>query len=197
MPPERELAQQFGVSRATVREALRHLQAQGLLTAGSRTSPLRAAGPEDAAARFRESLGYVVRLRQVSLADLVELRRAVEVAAFERAAASPIEAHLDEAREALSVMARPRVSAGDYDAADVAFHVALVAASGNEALHAVMLAVRESMKHYLDAQMRARGLAPVRERLTEEHRALLSAIERGDAKKAARLLSAHLEFYGT
>src|SRR5215510_2932303 len=74
LPPERELARQFGVSRASVREALRHLQAQGLLAARGRTSPLEAAGPEDAARRFQEALTHVVQLHEVSLPDLVELR---------------------------------------------------------------------------------------------------------------------------
>src|SRR5881227_4110226 len=73
LPPERELARQFGVSRATVREALRHLQAQGLLAARGRTSPLETAGPEVAVSRFCEALAQVVRLRDVSLTDLVDL----------------------------------------------------------------------------------------------------------------------------
>src|SRR6266571_5547950 len=61
LPPERELAQQFGVSRATVREALRHLQAQGLLAPRGRTAPMQTASPEAAVARFREALSHVVK----------------------------------------------------------------------------------------------------------------------------------------
>jgi DNA-binding FadR family transcriptional regulator len=198
LPPERELAQQFGVSRATVREALRHLQAQGLLVARGRTSPLETASADAAIARFTESLTHVVRLQDVSVADLVELRVVVEIAASARAAAAPVAAHLDEARAALATMERPETSAEHYHEADVAFHVALVAASGNHALRLVMLAVRETIRHRLDEAFEGRSFERMRRRITEQHRAILRAVERGDAKGAARLLRDHLSgFYGS
>src|SRR2546430_12676760 len=61
LPPERELARQFGVSRATVREALRHLQAQGLLAARGRTPPLRPAGPPQGVGPFGQGLMHAGR----------------------------------------------------------------------------------------------------------------------------------------
>jgi GntR family transcriptional repressor for pyruvate dehydrogenase complex len=197
LPPERELAEQFGVSRATVREALRHLQAQGLLASRGRTSPMRTAGPEATVARFCEALTNVVQLRDVSLPDLIELRLAVESAGLTRAAASPIAAHLDEARAAIEIMDRAHVSPEEFHEADVALHVALVAASGNKALHLVMLAVKDSIRIRLDEALRARSFASVRPKLVEEHRALLRAVERGNSKSATALLRAHLSFYGT
>jgi GntR family transcriptional regulator, transcriptional repressor for pyruvate dehydrogenase complex len=198
LPPERELARQFGVSRATVREALRHLQARGLLAPRGRTSPLEAASPEAAVAHFRESLTRAVQLRDVPLADLLELRLAVETAALTRAAAAPVESHLAEARAALGVMQQPRVSWREFFPADVAFHAALVAASGNQALVLVMLAAKDSIALHLDEAMRARSFTQVRERIVDEHRALLRAVEHGNASSAARLLRAHVgEFYAS
>ena len=192
LPPERELAQQFGVSRATVREALRHLQAQGLLVARGRTSPLETASPDAAIARFTEALTNVVRLQDVPLADLVEL------AAAARAAAAPVAAHVEEARAALATMERAETSAAQYHEADVAFHVALVAASGNQALRLVVLAVRESIRQRLDEAFEGRSFERARRRVTEQHRAILRAVERGDAKGAGRLLREHLTgFYGS
>jgi GntR family transcriptional repressor for pyruvate dehydrogenase complex len=198
LPSERELARQFGVSRASVREALRHLQAQGLVAARGRTSPLQSAGADQAALRFREALTHVAQLQGVSLADLVELRVAVEGAALLRAAASPVAAHLDEARAALAVMERGEASAEEFREADVAFHVALVAAAGNQALVLVMQAVRDAIRAHLDDQLSSRALGKLRPRIVAEHRAMLRSVERGAGEAAGAHLRRHLrEFYGT
>lgn len=197
LPPERELAQQFGVSRTTVREALRHLQAQGLLSSQGRTSPMLPANPDAALARFRESLGHVVQLRNVSLHELLELRLAIETAALVRAAQAPVAPAIEEARAALEAMANPRVTQADFYDADVTFHAALVAASGNEALRLVMLAVKDSIRLHLDRTMSDRAFAKVRPRVHEEHRKLLQAVEKGNVKAVGALLREHLEFYGS
>lgn len=195
LPSERELAQQFGVSRATVREALRQLQAQGLLAPRGRTSPMQAASPE---ARFREALTHVVRLRDVSLSDLLELRIAIEGGAMARSAVACVETHVEEARAALAVMEQPKISQEEFYDADVAFHVALVSASGNQALVLVMLAVKDSIQLYLDQTMQLRSFAKVRPRVVEEHRGLLRALEQRDARAGLALLQAHLSgFYRT
>jgi len=197
LPPERELAQQFGVSRTTVREALRHLQAQGLLAPRGRTSPMLAADPDVALARFRESLGHVVQLRNVSLHELLELRLAIETAALVRAAQSPAAPALAQAREALEAMAKPQLAQAAFYEADVAFHAALVAASGNEALRLVMLAVKDSIRSHLDEAMRGRPFAKIRQQVQAEHPELLSAVETGNTKAVGALLRTHLEFYGS
>jgi DNA-binding FadR family transcriptional regulator len=197
LPPERELATQFGVSRTTVREALRHLQAQGLLAPKGRTSPMLPADAGAALARFREALSTVVRLRNVSLHELLELRLAIETAALVRAARAPVVARLEEARLALEAMGNPRIEREAFYEADVAFHAALVAASGNEALALVMLAVKDAIRLHLDETMRGRSLAKVRPLVHEEHRKLLTAVEKGNVKAVSSLLQKHLEFYGT
>jgi DNA-binding FadR family transcriptional regulator len=197
LPPERELATQFGVSRATIREALRHLQAQGLLAAGGRTSPMQA-NPSGPVERFREALTNVVKLREVSLTDLIELRIAIESTALAGACAAPIATQIEEARRQLALMSDPEITIEAFHHADVAFHVALVAASGNEALHLVMLAVRDGIELHLDNALRARSFPKARVRLVAEHAALLAAVERKNPKQLTKLLGTHLAgFYGT
>ncbi|MDQ2644995.1 MAG: GntR family transcriptional regulator [Myxococcota bacterium] len=197
LPPERELAEQFGVSRATVREALRYLEAQGLLAAHGRTSPKQAAKAEAQIGRFCEALTNVVQLQDVSLSDLNELRFAIETAALTRAAAAPVAAQLDEARAAVALMAREDVSPAEFYEADVRLHIALVAASGNRALHLVMLAVKSSIRSRIDEAVATRSFETLRPKLVAEHRALLRAVERGNAKSAVALLREHLSFYAT
>jgi DNA-binding FadR family transcriptional regulator len=197
LPAERELAELFGVSRATIREALRHLQAQGLLMARGRTSSLLAASSETAIARFREALTHVVRLSDIPVTDLVELRLAVEGAALARAARTPIETHIEEARTALAVMTDPRVSMRAHREADVQFHLALVAASGNQGMVSTMLAIRDSIQLRLNEALEKVTHTEFRDKIDAEHRALLRAVEQGHGARAVELLRQHLEFYHT
>jgi GntR family transcriptional repressor for pyruvate dehydrogenase complex len=196
---ERELCRQFGVSRTTVREALRSLQAQGLVSGGGTASTVRttvSTGPTSAP--LRDALRHLVQLQRVSLGDLVELRCALEGAALTRAATAGDPARLADARAALDEMGAPRVSAADFDAADVRFHLALVAASGNEAMHLVMLAVRESVaSHLLEALGGLRETRRTLRTLHAEHAAVLDAVEAGDGDLAGELVRAHIMgFYG-
>jgi GntR family transcriptional regulator, transcriptional repressor for pyruvate dehydrogenase complex len=196
LPSERELARRFEVSRASLREALRHLQAQGFLAARGRTSPLTTAGPEDLAGHLGQALAHVVKSSDVSVADLTELRVAIEGAALAQAARAPRREDLEAARAALSILETPDVPWLDFRAADLAFHAALVAASGNKAMSLVMLAVKDAIEEHLDQTMRTRSFEKIRQRLAAEHRALLSAVERGNARSVAQLVRAHLgEFY--
>jgi GntR family transcriptional repressor for pyruvate dehydrogenase complex len=196
LPSERELARRFAVSRTSLREALRQLQAQGLLSSGGRTSPMQAADPEQVAGRLGEALIHVVRCKDVSVEELTELRIAIEGAALERAARSAQKGQLEAARAALAIMEQPEVSWKDFRSADLAFHAALVDASGNRAMSLVMAAVKGAIEGHLEATMRERSFDKLKQRVASEHRALLLAVERGNAKSVARLLRAHLaEFY--
>ncbi|MDW5594684.1 GntR family transcriptional regulator [Conexibacter stalactiti] len=212
LPAERELCAQFGVSRTTVREALRALQAQGLAVAAGPTAPLRVPPARDlSTGPLRDSLVHLLRLGRVPLADLVELRCALEAAAVAaaatravarpRSAASPAVPpttddaadHLADARAALAEMRIVGDDVAAFEAADVRFHVALVAASGNEALQLVMLAVRDSVSAHLRDALAALP-APRRAiaRLTRQHEAILAAVEAGDARDAELLLRDHV-----
>lgn len=199
LPTERDLSEQFGVSRASIREALRALQARGLaVSSGSRTRPLLVVTPAaGASGPLKEALMNLVRLQQVGLWDLVEVRCALETAALERAAESPEAASLDEARAALAEMRRPGVSVEEFDQADVRFHLALIAASGNRAMHLVMLALRDAMAKHLDESLRLLPRpAEAFRQLAGEHAALLEAVEGGNGGAAGALVRDHIRgFY--
>ncbi len=194
LPTERELSAQFGVSRPTVREALRVLQAEGLVAGGGSTSPMRTAVPAQASSEsMRAALNHLVRLRRVPLADLVELRCALEASALARAARAPLPEPLAEARRALDEMRREGVGVAAFHEADVRVHVSLVAASGNQATHAIMAALRESIAGHLIAALDGQP-APgeVIRRLAAEHEAILAAVEAGDGERAGALVRDHV-----
>jgi DNA-binding FadR family transcriptional regulator len=195
LPTERELCATFGASRASIREALRALQAQGLIVNGG--APARAVVARDVDRPARDALVSVLRLQRVSLGDLVELRCLLETAALRKAAARADRERLDEARLALTEM-----RAGDdiqaYDEADVRFHVALVRASGNEAMHLMMLALRDPVAQHLLESLRADpDPPPTLDRLTREHEEILEAVEGGDGDRAAGLVERHIRGFYT
>jgi GntR family transcriptional regulator, transcriptional repressor for pyruvate dehydrogenase complex len=197
LPTERELAETFGASRASVREALRVLEAQGLIEGGG--APTRAVVAEESVGPVRDALVTLLRLNRVELDDLVELRCLLESAALRRAAGRRDRTRLGEARQALEDMRAPGVSVESFDAADVRFHLALVRASGNEAMHLVMLALHDAVARHLLAALRAqRDPRRLFRRLLAEHEAIIEAVEAGDAERAATLMETHLRrFYRT
>ena len=192
VPSERRLQQTFGVGRTTVREALRSVEAEGLVSRSSaggwRTVAEPTLGPP-----LEGALIQMLRLKRVDLDDLADLRMVLETAAVERAAnARPADA-LRRARGYLEAMRKPDIGVSEFQAADVGFHVALAGASQNEALHLIMLTLRDVLGQYM-AAMQSK-IADLPSRLpgaTADHAAILAAVERGDAGVAVEHTRRHL-----
>jgi DNA-binding FadR family transcriptional regulator len=124
----------------------------------------------------------------------------LESAAVKLAADRRDRASLADAREALAQMQAADVEREHleaFDAADLRFHVALVRASGNEAMHLVMLALRDVAVRYLLAALAAqRDPRRLLRRLISEHDEILRAVEAGEADRAANLAESHIRrFY--
>src|SRR5262245_49151095 len=109
LPSEKELTEELGVGRSTIREALRILQAQGLVSGGDTVSTRRprVSTQQTLNLAAAQAMENAVRLAQVPLADLVELRVVIEGSSVEAAAAASADAALDGARDALAAMKSP------------------------------------------------------------------------------------------
>lgn len=200
LPTEKELTEQFEVSRTTIREALRILQAEGLISGADTVSTKRPTVSSehtvDSAARALEN---VLRLGEVPLPDLIDLRLLLEGAALEDAAARPDPGALADAHEALATMSVSGIGVDAFHAADVNFHIALVGAAGNRAHHLVLGVLRDALAGHLLAALREIARPePVLARLIDEHTAILAAVEAGDGVAARELVCAHVRgFYAT
>lgn len=196
LPTERELAESFEVSRASVREALRALQAQGLVATGG--PPARTVVVPGAGAHARDALVTLLRLNDVGVRDLMSFRALLEGEAVAEAARRPLGIWIDEAHAALDVMRRPGIGAREYEEADVHFHMALVRGSGNEAMLLVMSAIRGAVgMHLLEHLESQPDLQAALTGLTAEHAAILAAVEARDRVAAQRRVRAHIAaFYG-
>lgn len=197
LPTERELAEAFGTGRPSIREALRALQAEGLIVVGGAPTRAVVAGALDRPAR--DALVNHLRLKRVDVGELVDVRCLIETAALRRAALRNDAERLAEARAALDDMQSEGISLAGFDEADVRFHVALVRASGNEAMHLLMLALRDPVEAHLLAALAALpSPRAVLTRLAAEHAAILEAVQAGDADRAATLAERHIRsFYAT
>lgn len=197
LPSEKALSVRLGVGRSTVREALRILQAQGLVSGGDRVSTrgptVDGSGTLPSAASALEN---VVLLGQVPLADLVSLRLLIEQAALEAAAARHDDAALDRAQAALDEMRDAKADVERFHKADVAFHAALIDAAGNGAYSLVANVLRDTTARHLREALEAEPRpAKVLAQLVDEHDEVLAALRSGHGKKAARLVRAHIETF--
>ena len=210
LPSEKELTEELGEGRSTIREALRILQAQGLVSGGDSVSTRRARVSTHqtlnlAAAQAMEN---AVRLGQVPLHDLVELRVVIEGAAVEGASARPRarskmpaaaelqDDALETARAALETMRMPGIDVETFRAADLQFHRSLAAASGNAAFPLVMGVLRAAISSHLgEALHQESDVGATMKRLAREHGAIFEAIESGRGERARALVTKHIRSF--
>lgn len=194
LPAERSLAEQLAVSRTSVREAIRVLEAMGVVRSGVGSGP--DAGTvviSDPTAALGSALRLHVATQHLPVADIVETRVLLE--SWAAARARPDAPVLDAAAAMLDDMdAGPNVE--DFLELDVRFHLALADAAGNAVVSAMMGSLREAIQGYagkLTANLPDWDATAAR--LRSEHRGILEAIRKGDGNHAAELVAAHIEGY--
>jgi DNA-binding FadR family transcriptional regulator len=189
LPTEREMAQQFGVSRVTVRDALRALEANGLVRVkvGGQGGPYVSA-PD--IALLSVSIGTHLHLRGTSFQDLAEARQALETTAAQLAAQRATPEDLVALETAILGPMRPP-NAGAPAASSLDFHTALVIASHNQALLAMFRATRALIQEAFD-QLHAQQ-PDMADAARKTHGELYAAIAEHDAERAGVLMRQHLE----
>jgi DNA-binding FadR family transcriptional regulator len=184
LPPERALAAELGVARATLREALRVLEGEGALAirrgASGGAVVLPAALSVGDPGALREKAG--------EFEDLLDFRLAVEPAAARLAAQRRTEDEYLRLHAILDGM-RLHTAMPHFRRGDSAFHLAIAEAARNARLRQAVEDGRVGMALPLDALDFAVMLA----KALEGHRAILAAIAAGDAAWAERAMVAHIE----
>lgn len=195
LPSEGQLLEQFGISRPTLREAIRILEAERLITVtrGSRSGARVSAPRVESAARYAS---YVLQAGGVSVPDLFEARLAIELFIVRRLSRRASKAQVARLRaETDRLDALDRSGGGHAFIIGLAqFHRVLVEVGGNETLHILIQMLQDLMEQ-------------VQLRLIERHsqvhesdggkavrsmRRLIDLIEAGNADEAARHWRLHL-----
>ena len=149
LPTEEELARQFGVSRPTLREALKRLAAQKLIH--SRRGPTGGTfvlrpNIEELTSNLASYATLLGSLGEFSLTEIAEARLELETVCCRLAAANRTDAALESLEAELVVQANKAISDEEFCASDIRFHRALVNATGNKLLQFVMYAVIEALQ---------------------------------------------------
>ena len=196
IPSERDLAAGLGVGRSSVREALRVLEVMGLI----RTST--GSGPQSGAIVISTPTGGMSTLLRLQVAargfpleDVVQTRLLLEDAVVV-ALADRAERDLTAAHRVLDAMDVEGLTPAEFLALDAELHLALADSSGNTVVAAIMAGLRTAIESYV--QERAAAVADwddMAHGLRAEHRAIVAAIDAGDADAARDLVRAHITGY--
>jgi DNA-binding FadR family transcriptional regulator len=192
LPSEKELAEQFGLSRVTVRDALRVLESQGLITikvgaGGGAFVANPSARPVSA------MLTDMLRLQGLSTKELVEARLIIETSIVTLAAERATAEDLDAMQQAIAA-ARAGRATGDpnFTRHSVDFHAALARAAKNQVLLFTVNSLRTPFYDTLEKLLPDDGMA---QRAIEDHQKLLDAVVAHDAAQAAQVMREHLMYF--
>lgn len=189
LPTEAALAEELGVGRPAVREALRVMESLGIAQSraslGTRLKPM-------SMKPITDQLQFWLDVQGISVTEMARARRVMECAILEEVAINAdendfrrIKAASDRARELYE-------SGKSFTEADIEFHLALLQATKNRALEGFGVMLQEFFTH-----VRARSLSLQPERLQdiEEHEQIYEALRNKDVATAQKIMHAHMYIY--
>ncbi len=186
IPPERDLCQQLGVGRASLREALKALEIMGMIETrlGDGTYVCKRSDFFS-----RPLLWAIVSGSEADVRELVEARVLIEVELAGLAAERATAEHLDLLAELLQRMKKSTRSPHEFVQADVDFHLAIARAASNSILMNALHLIRNLLQRWILGAVAIEG---VPEKACEQHKRLLAAIKSGDNVAARKEMRKHL-----
>jgi len=184
LPAERDLAGQLGVSRFTLREALKVAKTQGLIEIVHGRKP-RVAKPTGIAAA--NALSLSIQRGGIDLLELTEARSVLECQISRLAAINALPEHLDALRQNILEMEKQQEDSSVYVELDIEFHRILLDASKNR--------VFEIMLEPLTLLLRESRSKTMKKNVTNAltgHKKILMAIEKGNPEQAAQAMDDHM-----
>ena len=194
LPGDAELAERFGVSSPTVREAIKILAAKKLIR--SKRGPnggvfVNAPTLDQAGHILQDMTTWLVGLGVIELAEIVETRQLLGRLCTRLAAQRATGADLDEIARSLGALADRNVSDEEFCRLDVAFHHAVAAATRNTELKLIMFIVNDSLipaTNMISVRYRDRS------RIVACHEAILAGLNRRDPDAAVEAFDALMTY---
>ncbi|MDQ3654362.1 MAG: FadR family transcriptional regulator [Chloroflexota bacterium] len=190
LPSAATIADEFAVSRPVVREALRTLEARGLIrTENGRGAIVQPVNSEMLSHYFHRATSVDRR----ALVELLEVRKGLEVESARLAAIRSTEAELGEIAGVVHRMRKAVGRGRVYAELDANLHLRIAAATHNTTLLHLIESIRGPLKGSIEAGLRSRENAVHLLRVQELHEDLLHALTRRDPEKAASVMTLHFD----
>jgi GntR family transcriptional repressor for pyruvate dehydrogenase complex len=191
---EQELADEFGVSRPTLREALRLLSASQLIRVGrGRAGGIFVARTpsEGMRANLSESVALMLAADSISMDELLDARLSLEVPLAGRAAANATDETVERLEAAVKAAEGHAPGTEPFNNADTEFHQILAEAAGNVLLRGLTGWILEVLQPSLIVTISA---DVDQDAILDQHRAILRAVRRRQRGGAEKAMRAHIEY---
>ena len=188
---EADLARQFGVSRMSIRDALRSLEGMGIveIRTGAKGGAVIAEGNSD---RYVEALAIQMALLGVSRAELLQARAALEGMTATLAAKHASDKDIEKLRDLLEQAERSIDDPHESERLGEAFHIAVAEASGNDVLVSQLKALSDVLAEPDKLPNRQQA-----QRIVDVHQSLFELIAAGDVQAARENMMDHVEHWIT
>lgn len=185
LPSEREMAEQLGVSRPPLREALRALEYAGIIETryGDGIYVKSTVFPSESAPLFS------TLLNQYTLEEMIEMRKIVEIAAVRMAIQRATTEDLDMLQSIHNKAQRSIESIGKFIDCDLAFHCSIAEVARNSILLDTVQTMRKLMSEFNHELLGSRDYRII---VLEQHESICDAIFRRDADAAVKAMDTHL-----
>ena len=186
LPPERDLAEKFVVSRTSVREALRALESLGLIEIRPGEGTFVR---EISVEALIEPLAIVLASQREAIGELFEARRLLEPSIASLAARRATPEELQDMERILDEQAKEIAAGKTGFGQDAEFHAAIASAARNQAITRIVHAIMDLLTQCREESLNTPGRP---ERSHQDHRRVLDAIRRRDDAGAANAMRDHV-----
>jgi GntR family transcriptional regulator, transcriptional repressor for pyruvate dehydrogenase complex len=187
LPPERELVNQFGVSRPSLREALNSLVAMGFLELKGKRTYIKSVASES----VQNPLSLLIKADTQKIFDLIEVRKAIEVWGAFLAAQRATEKDIKQLENILEEMRKAFEQGRSWEKQDADFHLGIAQATHNTIQTHMMSTIydllRESMARVFKDRTKVK-------KLLDQHHRIFSAIKNHSPDKARERTLEHLNY---
>jgi GntR family transcriptional repressor for pyruvate dehydrogenase complex len=187
LPTEQDLCGRLGVGRSTIREAIKIIEAKGLV---ERVHGVGVKIVDESQQAASNMLKLLFRRRGASIRELNEVRTIYEITAVKLAAERADDDDLNEIGKYLGAMQSIDTPSKEYIRADFSFHLAIARATHNNVLILIVETIRPLLEDMIFATLKSDPRPELRRRY---HENIYEAIKKRDGEEAAKAMAEHLK----